>query len=84
MKRLSLICIITMTLVVLVGCGAKSPSQVVKSYFDAMQKGEQTQAISYLVDAIETQVGEQEPTADKELSAALLIIRSHYPIRNSD
>lgn len=62
-NKFKLMTIIVLSMVILTGCGVKSPTKVVESYFSEIKKGENAEVANYMLNSVEETV---EKDGDKE------------------
>ena len=55
MKKIKIILMIVLSMAIVTGCGAKSPTEVVNHYFSEMKKGENADLANYLLENVELQ-----------------------------
>lgn len=63
MKKLKMMLMIVLSMAIVTGCGAKSPTEVVDYYFSEIKKGENTDLANYLLENVGS---ENEKTETKE------------------
>ena len=66
MKKIKIILMIVLSMAIVTGCGAKSPTEVVNHYFSEMKKGENADLANYLLENVELQNKEDNKDKDEE------------------
>lgn len=71
-NKMKLIIMMIFSVALLTGCGAKSPTDVVKSYFSELKKGDNAEVTEYLLESMEDEVdGEESKEEDPEMEEAM-------------
>lgn len=66
MKKIKIMLMIVLSMAVVTGCGAKSPTEVVNHYFSEIKKGENADLANYLLENVELQNKEDDKDKDEE------------------
>lgn len=66
MKKLKIMLMIVLSMVIVTGCGAKSPTEVVDNYFTQVKKGENADISKYLLENVESKSEEENVEEDIE------------------
>lgn len=80
MKKLKMILMIVLSMVVVTGCGSKSPTEVVDYYFSEIKKGENSDITKYLLESTDSESekteGEEANELDPKMEEAMNIYLS--------
>lgn len=66
MKKIKMILMVVLSMIVVVGCTSKSPTDVVNTYFSEIKKGENADLANYLLDSVKSQEEDSEANEEAE------------------
>ncbi len=79
-NKLKMMITVALSMVIVTGCGAKSPTEVVNSYFEEIKKGENAQVTEYILENVESieenTTNSEEVKEDSKMEEAMKIYLS--------
>lgn len=78
-NKLKIMMMAILSIFILTGCGTKSPTEVVNSYFDEIKKGENAEVTEYLLESVESEedsTDSDENQADPKMEEAMKLYLS--------